>query len=174
MPWKAVYLPTKIESAEFLRKNKRRARFLVDESLGGEVAKLLRRAGWKAVFVGEVGLLGHPDEDILAYSYREDRILLTHDDDFLDDRRFPPHRNPGVVVLPGAEGQERALLRALGGMLSIIGEFRDIYRGSKISISAEGIWTQRNLNRRGAAEKKVYKFPKHGAPLVWEGDGCPA
>src|SRR5262249_3236699 len=84
----------------------KRARFLVDESLGVGVYEVLVRLGWNAKWAGEVGLLGRSDEEVLAYAWREDRIVLTHDTDFLDQRRFPSHRHPGVIVLPGAEGDE--------------------------------------------------------------------
>jgi len=53
------------------------------------------------VYVGEVGVEGKSDEDVFAFGWRDDRINLTHDQDFLNDWRFPFHRNPGVIVLPG-------------------------------------------------------------------------
>jgi predicted nuclease of predicted toxin-antitoxin system len=52
------------------------------------------------VFAKPVGLGGRSDEEIFAYAWREKRIIWTHDRDFLDDKRFPVHRNPGVLVLP--------------------------------------------------------------------------
>jgi predicted nuclease of predicted toxin-antitoxin system len=117
--WKRVELPPDKEMAAFVRDQKAKARFLVDESLGPAVAEVLRGAGWNVKFVADVNLAGHSDEDVLAFAHRDDRILLTHDADFLDDRRFPPHRNPGVVVLPGGSGNERVLIRALGQAVSI-------------------------------------------------------
>lgn len=87
--------------ADFERDFKGKARFLIDETLGVEAAHSIRALGWNAVYVGEVGLEGKSDEDVFAFGWRDDRIMLTHDEDFLNDWRFPFHRNPGVIVLPG-------------------------------------------------------------------------
>src|SRR3990172_6362415 len=99
MPWQR---PPKLTKAEIAapRRDTKKARFVVDESMDVEVASWLRRQRFDAVHVSDVGLAGHTDEDVCAYAWREDRVLLTHDADFLTDRRFPPQRNPGVVVLP--------------------------------------------------------------------------
>jgi uncharacterized protein DUF5615 len=82
--WKRVELPPDKEMAEFVRDQRGKARFLVDESLGPAVAGVLRGAGWNAKFVAEVKLAGHSDEDVLAFAHRDDRILLTPDADFLE------------------------------------------------------------------------------------------
>ena len=113
MPWRPLKDPDPEESAAFLKAFRKKARFLVDESLGIGVTQYLRKAGWNVKDVSEVGLSGHSDEDVLAFAERDDRILLTHDEDFLDDRSFPPHRNPGVIILPGGSGDEAALVQAL-------------------------------------------------------------
>jgi predicted nuclease of predicted toxin-antitoxin system len=76
-----------------------KARFLVDESAGPALADEIRRRGWNATYIGELELEGHPDETIFSRAWQEDRVLLTHDQDFLDDHRFPPHRNPGLALL---------------------------------------------------------------------------
>jgi hypothetical protein len=52
-------------SAEF----KGRTRFLIDESLGCEVANYLREKGFNAVYVGYVGLSGHADVHIFVYAW---------------------------------------------------------------------------------------------------------
>lgn len=168
MPWLPISEPSKEEESAFVRSAKKKTRFLVDENLGPGVAELLREAGWNAKYVGEVGLEGHDDSDVFAFAFRESRILLTHDADYLDDRRFPPHRNPGVVVLPGASGEDRELLRALGAMLSVVGPFRDVWSDAKIRISPVGDWTVNSRDPiHGANRVTRYRFPKHGMPLEW-------
>ena len=71
---------------------KKKARFLIDESVGEAIARILQEQGWNAVFVGDVGLGGHSDENVFAFAWKDNRVLLTHDRDFLNDQRFPPHR----------------------------------------------------------------------------------
>jgi predicted nuclease of predicted toxin-antitoxin system len=97
MSWKRLPMPDKPD-ADLNKK----VRILVDESLGKAVADYLSESGYNAVYAGDVGLAGKSDEDLAAYAWRERRMLWTHDRDFLDDRIVPQHRNPGIVVLPGA------------------------------------------------------------------------
>jgi predicted nuclease of predicted toxin-antitoxin system len=166
MGWRPLPEPSKEVIRELNRS--RRARFLVDENVGEGVAEALRGARWNVKFVGEVGLDRHDDSDVFAFAGREGRFIVTHDRDFLDDRRFPPHRNPGIVVLPGGAGEERELLRALVGMLSIIGPFGNIWAGTKVRISAEGEWRVSIwAPATGRHETTRFRFPKHGAPLEW-------
>jgi predicted nuclease of predicted toxin-antitoxin system len=101
-------------------------RFLVDESMGEGVAKILRHEGYNAKYVSDVGLTGRSDEDVFATAWSEDRVLVTHDPDFLDDRLFPPHRNPGVLLIrPGSSGRgDRGLQVCLIKALMIAAEPR--------------------------------------------------
>src|SRR5271166_4121989 len=91
-----------------------RVRFLVDESLGRDAARVLRENGWNAKFVSDLRLLGKDDTVVFAEAWKQKRVILTHDRDFLDNRKFPPHRNPGVVVfVVGASGEDdRRLIAA--------------------------------------------------------------
>jgi predicted nuclease of predicted toxin-antitoxin system len=167
MPWKPLRID---EPRGWALRNKKRARFLVDESLGVEVANVLRGAGWNAVFASDLGLLGRSDEDVFAAARREDRILLTHDRDFLNDRVFRPDLNPGLVVLrPGAEGhQNRLLLRALGGAVSVVGAFREVFRGTKLVVHEDGSWTTSQRTHDGLLKRKRYRFPGRGQTEIWE------
>ena len=75
--------------------SEREPRLLIDESLGVEVADFVREKGYNTEFVGDVGLNGRSDEDVMAYAWRHKRMLhWTHDRDFLDDRRFPNTETP--------------------------------------------------------------------------------
>jgi hypothetical protein len=65
----------------------------------GLVAALRHDLAWDVLFV-----LEHDDlrraSDLVHYERALDlgRTLITLDRDFIDDRRFPPERSPGVVV----------------------------------------------------------------------------
>ena len=169
MPWKKVDLPAQREIDAYVRQFKKKARFLVDESLGSEAAKVIRELGWNVKYVNEVALVGHSDEDVFAFAWSDDRILLTHDRDFLDDRSFPTHRNPGVVVLPGGDGDEAALIKALSFVLSVVAPFRESYQGTKIAIDSEGAWTLVRRNQEtGAMQKTRMRSRKNGPIEEWE------
>lgn len=169
--WKPVERVSEERRRELERLFKKKARFLVDESAGPALAEEVRRRGWNAVYVGELGLEGHPDEAILARAWSDDRVLLTHDQDFLDDHRFPPDRNPGLVVLPGASGMTPGLARALDTVLAFVGYHRKFYYSTKIAISEDGTWTQRGLwKQRGRHYESKFKFEPRGDVAIWEND----
>lgn len=168
MTWHRVPDAPQEEVKAFADQFRKRARFLVDESLGVDVAKVLQDQGWNAKYVAELGLEGHSDEDVFARAWVDDRIVLTHDTGFLDDRRFPPHRNPGVVVLPGAQGDEVSLITALAGVSSFVAPFREGYRRRKVLVSANSEWTFIGQNPdSGAMEKRRFRIPPRGVMEEW-------
>jgi hypothetical protein len=58
-------------------------RFHLDESVDPAIADGLRRRGADVTTSQEIGLLGAPDDRQFAFAMDEERILVTHDDDFL-------------------------------------------------------------------------------------------
>jgi len=140
----------------------KRTKFLVDESVGKEVADWLKEIGWNARFVGDEGLNGRSDEDILAYAWRTKRMLIAFDRDFLDDKKFPFNRNPGVVVISGGSGNTESLIKSLQRTISVIGPFWDIFRGDKIIISEDEVIVR---SAQGGSSK--YRI-KNGQAWEWE------
>ena len=65
----------------------------------GVVAFMRQRLGWDVLFVVEHDDLRRaPDRRHFELARQLHRTLVTLDRDYLDDRRFPPELNPGVVV----------------------------------------------------------------------------
>lgn len=50
-------------------------------------------------------------------------MIWTHDRDFLDDARFPGHRNPGVLVFPGGDGNQEAMAVGIATALRVFGHW---------------------------------------------------
>jgi uncharacterized protein with PIN domain len=61
-----------------------RIRFHLDENVDPDVAHALRKHGIDVTTTLELSMRGQSDEDQLAFALREDRVLITHDTDFLD------------------------------------------------------------------------------------------
>ncbi len=141
MRWKLLPTPGDLP-AEW----KHKTRFLVDETLGQDAADYLNEKGYNAIFVAEVGLAGHSDEDVFAYAWRERRVLLTQDHDYLDDSEFPEHRNPGVIVLPSGSAGDDAFGFAIGTAIAVFGTGPTIWEKTKITVSGDGYMTIRNRN----------------------------
>jgi hypothetical protein len=58
-------------------------RFHLDESVNNAVVTGLRRRGFEVTVSHDGGLLGASDAVQLAFATAENRVLITHDDDFL-------------------------------------------------------------------------------------------
>lgn len=82
--------------------------------------------------VHERGEQGKPDEVHLATARREHRFLLTKDNDFLDDKRFPLQRKgPGIIYIHGDFREERQYAAAVANLLNYIVSYSQNLRGSK-------------------------------------------
>jgi predicted nuclease of predicted toxin-antitoxin system len=161
MPWSP--LPDVPKEVELRFRGK--TRILVDESLGEGVAKVLREQGYNVVYAREVGLTGKSDEEIAAYAWRENRMIWTHDRDFLDDKVLPEHRNPGVVVLPGGHGED-AMVGGLRTALTIFGHGGQVWKKSKTVVTADGELTMRNRDpSSGRITSTRYKLTKDGVDI---------
>ena len=142
MAWKPIYTPTDNEVAEFKKQHGGKVRILVDENAGQEVARFLE-GSFNTKYVGDLGLCGKSDEEVFAAAWSEKRVIVTHDSDFLNDRRFPPHRNPGVIRLAaGADGRDdEGLRRSLTIALMITGSFGSWLIGKKIDFTSPDYFT---------------------------------
>ena len=90
-------------------------RVYVDANLPAGLVRFMRvRLGWDVFFVMEEdGLRRASDVEHFRLATKLRRTLLTHDQDFLDDLRFPPAECAGVLVLsaPREEQFEHLLMR---------------------------------------------------------------
>ncbi|MBM4147169.1 MAG: hypothetical protein FJ240_13015 [Nitrospira sp.] len=79
-------------------------RFLVDEDLSEEIAKILRAAGLDAVHTREPGLSGAEDQEVLDEAARQERCVVTRNrNDFLMLTEFYFHEgrsHHGVLIVP--------------------------------------------------------------------------
>lgn len=169
MSWKRLDNPDPETRQALDREFGGKSRFLVDESLDPTLVLALEKLGWKAESVADVGLSGHSDEDVLAHAWRKGYILLTSDKDFLDDRRFPPHRNPGVIILPNAPIDSDSFTTALRETLYTIGPLGKSYKACKIIINSEGVIdiTSRNIET-GKMERTRFRTDDRGNAFIWE------
>lgn len=156
------------DALDTLRELTKRARFLADEDLDSEIAEYLRERRYNVRVATE--LRGHQDEDQLAAAFRENRILLTNDRGFLDPQRHPPHRNPGVIVLPGGSGNTRQMARGVSVLVDYLADLQPVIEGAYIEITASGqvYVTSRNVET-GAMETTRYRFDRPDLE-IWSDD----
>jgi hypothetical protein len=101
-----------------------------------------------------------------GYAEADRQIVLTQNRDYLDDRRFSPHRHAGVVVL--ADEYDESLIKSLMSTLSLVEQGRELWEGAKIVVSGNGRITVTNHDHKsGTRYTSHYKLRLTGPPLVW-------
>lgn len=85
-------------------------KFLLDENISQTVSRGLRDAGYDVLHVLDAGYAEKPDEDIIRFAKRADRIIITHDRDFGNVLRFPvaSHAGGDTVAAPQSKPAEYA------------------------------------------------------------------
>ena len=151
-------------------KTRQRVRFLVDENLGTDAARVLRENGWNAKSVSDLRLVGKDDQAVFGAAWKQKRVVLTHDRDFLDNRRFPVHRNPGIVVfVVGASGDDdERLIRAFALMQVYLKVFgADYMLGTKIVFSDDEHVSIERRQHNGSLRTIRYWMPRNGDAFEW-------
>ena len=72
---------------------------LLDQGLPGFAAELLRKRGWDAVHVREIGMRDATDQEILARAAADNRICVTLDKDFHEALAKSQAIYPSVILL---------------------------------------------------------------------------
>ena len=84
-------------------------RLFCDQNIMVETARFLRALGHDVSSARDVKLAEAPDDEVLAYAIREDRVLLTYNADFGDLRLFPVGTHSGIIRLRLSEQTAGAL-----------------------------------------------------------------
>jgi hypothetical protein len=128
----------------------KKGKLFVDENIAKAAETLKDVLGFAAKSVMDAGLGERSDEDVCALAWREKRIILTCDRDFLDNYRFPFNRCPGVIIVPNPGENFNVFADAVGSALAREGWYSLAYR-RKVLVDSDGVWTireQSTPNRR--------------------------
>ena len=106
--------PSRREAQEIVDALARRvvARFYADENFPSAVIDELRALGARVTTAQEANLLGHPDENHVAYAKRKGLVLVSCDRDYLDERRHPLMHCPAIVVFDFGRGTREEIRRS--------------------------------------------------------------
>src|ERR1700719_153598 len=115
-----------------------KARFIVDDSAGSEVAKALQGCGYNVKRLVDSGVRAQSDDELFTAAGKDNRVIVTHNQDFLDNCRFPPTTNPGVIVIrthnnTSDEGVAHCLVKAL----RLSGDDAAWFRGKKLDFASD-------------------------------------
>src|ERR1700676_3421697 len=102
-----------IEEVDTLDPNPRKLRLLADQNVPIEIIEELRNARFQIKSVSETGLTGHPDENIREYAKKKNRVILTTDKDFWDDRKHPLQKCFGIICTEAGPQDYDKLIESL-------------------------------------------------------------
>jgi len=74
-------------------------KFLLDANMPRAALLSVRKLGFQADHVRDIGLGDGTDEQICSRAMETDAVLVSRDLDFADIRRFPPQHTQAIVVL---------------------------------------------------------------------------
>lgn len=157
--------------AKILKEVEGTTKFLLDNNVDLEV--LLRYLDGQGLSADELPLrlINRPDDEVLAEARRQDRVLLTHDADFLNEALHPPETNPGVVVMPGGRGDVAKYLPNIGAILKLMKPYRALWRQTYIHIQESGMIVVKGVNSTtGEPISPWYLRFENGVPHQWVDD----
>jgi predicted nuclease of predicted toxin-antitoxin system len=85
----------------------RKAAFYADEDVPQALIEEMRQHGLRVRAARELGAHGKADETHAALCAQKGWVLITRDEGFWDERRFPTTRSsPGIIILGGRSEEE--------------------------------------------------------------------
>ena len=95
-------------------KPSKKLKLCADASVPREFIDEVRQADIPVETAFEAGLATHDDSDILVWAKRSNRVLITLDRDFWNDRKFPVQNVLGVIFVDVSPDKVNDALRAFG------------------------------------------------------------
>ena len=87
-----------------------------DENISFDVIKPLKKLGFDI----QTGLKGLKNGELFRTIVRSNRVLITHDKDFLDSGRFPASQTAGIIFIPLHPPIDEKVIKAIKNMFEKI------------------------------------------------------
>jgi len=94
-------------------------KFKLDENLPVSSSAILASAGHDVDTVAAEGLVGAPDQDVVAAATAVGRILISLDRGLGDIRAYPPGTHAGIVVLRLTDQSAAAAIKAVTDLATL-------------------------------------------------------
>jgi predicted nuclease of predicted toxin-antitoxin system len=94
-------------------------KFDLDENLPVSSAAILTSVGHDVDTVTQEGLIGAPDQDVVAEASAAGRILVSLDRGLGDIRAYPPGSHAGIVVLRLTDQSAAAAIKAVSDLATL-------------------------------------------------------
>ena len=107
--------------------------FLADENIKAKLVRYLSQRGCDICFAKK----GVKNSSLLSLAKKEKRVLLTHDNDFLNEILYPPEKYEGIVVLTTHPPSLSKQILLMEKLLTAVSEKE--FSGRVFLLSEEGI-----------------------------------
>lgn len=97
-------------------------KFLIDNALSPSMADGLKKAGYDAIHVRDIGMSKASDMDILNFALKEERIIVSADTDFGTLLALHDSSKPSFILFRRTDKRPTALLMQLMANLDQIAE----------------------------------------------------
>lgn len=154
-----------IRQAIEFTKRKAKARFYADENFPLVATELLRTRA-DVVTVQQTRMRHHPDENHAAFALREERVLVSCDRDYLDERKFPLVHCPTISVFNFGSGSTRDIARAFRCLRSILKVPQFYDKWTKMDASPES-WIQYSRYLDGTTSRTRFRYDR-GVLQEWK------
>jgi predicted nuclease of predicted toxin-antitoxin system len=168
--WKKIYASKNEE--EWLKKTyRKKARFLLDENVPRGIFNSLLKYGFNTKSAAQLNLNHKSDQLVFQHARKRQRMLITHDTDFLNISEFPLRLSPGVIILKCKDSSEQLIKNTLHTVVTIIAPFSEIWRKSVIEVNADTM-SVTSLSNYGSIHTSRYRFLPNQPAEIWvEVDG---
>jgi len=175
MPWINVddysgFDLSKEEEAELEKsiraKKPKKMRFYVDEDVPPLAVTILRERGFNVRTVQEAKVDGHPDENHLAEAKKQGRILITCDNDFLDDRKYPLLGCPTLVQCDFGSRTRDEINDTFDCSFLSIEWAPDLFTNSVKIAAKPSHWTEKIRYQEGYSERRKFRIHQ-GVRQIW-------
>jgi predicted nuclease of predicted toxin-antitoxin system len=143
MPWKPLEYekPTKEETRRILA----RASFYADHNLDSAFIEMLRHLGWTVETAAEIGAASQSDAWHFRRAFKTNRVLLTMDKDFLDDKQYPFSQTRGILIFNIDSSSPDEIARALEVVHYVLGQIAATLDEKKVLVNSD--YTFRIISR---------------------------
>jgi predicted nuclease of predicted toxin-antitoxin system len=82
-----------------IEKKAQKIKLCADANIPKSLVDNIKEMGIPVITVYDAGIETHSDSNVMTWVRKSKRVLITMDDDFWDDKRFPIVNNPGLIFL---------------------------------------------------------------------------
>jgi predicted nuclease of predicted toxin-antitoxin system len=158
MEWDWEELDVELVDKKYLPSYPKKIKLLADENISQVIIEdLSQYFSIKSVF--DLNLAGHPDENVRATAKKLNRVILTTDKDFWDEKKHPIRKCFGIICTEAGPSENDKFYHSLARFHIMFAKKWPLewWENTKAFIKMDG-FILRSLQYDGNIEETEYKF----------------